>query len=413
MHFDHGLRGQASIDDAAFVRHVCLLLDVACFMERWQVQPEFAVSEATAREARHGFFRDAMKGQGIRHLLLGHQREDVLESLLMRIARASGLGGLAAPRPIQQHREELLYLRPLLHVSRNRLESCFKDLNIPFRQDASNESADFERNRLRNRVIPAWQSGTQFDLGAAAIRVREHLEEADEAIDTWARDWADISDDLEHLELGWKALPPVAVLKRALYRWLNGLGQVEHTTPAWMAQLLDALACGDDGRWSLGKGFVEKQGSRLSWIKPMREPTKAWEGLLALTPGNTVYSPTGACVGLKQLEANEELLNKVRSGRFSESSMVFLDQQRLEGSTLHIRSWEPGDRYQGLNAPGSRKLQDWFTDRKIPQAQRLLLPVIVTDSGKLVWCPGLPPAHAFRIDVKTKEILQLTYTSHP
>jgi tRNA(Ile)-lysidine synthase len=80
----------------------------------------------------------------------------------------------------------------------------------------------------------------------------------------------------------------------------------------------------------------------------------------------------------------------------------------IEGP-LEVRQWQAGDRYQPLGAPGSRKLQDMFTDAKLHPHEKAAKPVIVDCSGSIIWVPGFPPADAFRICQNSNSALQLTY----
>ena len=91
-----------------------------------------------------------------------------------------------------------------------------------------------------------------------------------------------------------------------------------------------------------------------------------------------------------------------------EGREALLDADSLE-SPLTVRTWLPGDRYLPLGAPGTRKLQDLFTDRKVPATRRGRLPVILAGRNRIAWCPGLPPAECCRITPRTGTVLRLTF----
>ena len=103
-------------------------------------------------------------------------------------------------------------------------------------------------------------------------------------------------------------------------------------------------------------------------------------------------------------EARLTLTNSV----VDERSQALLDLDSLEGS-LTVRTWLPGDRYAPLGAPGSRKLQDLFTDRKVPARNRERLPIILSGDSQIAWCPGLPPAERHRVKSDSSKVLRLTY----
>ncbi len=152
LHFDHRLRGAAARADARFCARVCRALGVGWSPARWREAPA-AASEAEARAARLAFFEAAMAGRRIRALWLGHQLDDIAESLLMRLARGSGAGGLAAPRPVQPAGAERTRLRPLLNLPKAELKAALRAAGIPWREDRTNAGAEYFRNRIRRRVI--------------------------------------------------------------------------------------------------------------------------------------------------------------------------------------------------------------------------------------------------------------------
>ena len=119
LHFNHRLRGRSSAADERFCRQVCAALGVELVVGHWTVGRNRAtsiapVSEESARNARMGFFQREQTRQRAPTLWLGHQQDDIAESMFMRLARGSGAGGLAAPRPVQPWQQGQFHLRPLL-----------------------------------------------------------------------------------------------------------------------------------------------------------------------------------------------------------------------------------------------------------------------------------------------------------
>ena len=155
LHFDHDLRGRESRGDAGFCRRVCAGLGLALVGERWVGRTE-TPSEAEARAGRFEFFDRTLRSRRMRALWLGHQQDDVAETLLMRIARGSGAAGLASPRPVHEHREGKIHLRPLLALKKAEIEAALLSAGAEWRRDSSNAEGDYFRNRVRNAVLPAW-----------------------------------------------------------------------------------------------------------------------------------------------------------------------------------------------------------------------------------------------------------------
>jgi tRNA(Ile)-lysidine synthase len=327
---------------------------------------------------------------------------------MLRIARASNLKGLSAPKPVTEFANGKTMVRPLLSVSKAAIETALADAGIPWREDASNSDSYFDRNRLRNEVIPAWQESTQFDLGRAAAQVRAFLEEADDAIEylLGSSGFPSPSDNPAELP---KSPGPRAVLRRWLQMWILSQELTGSISTSVVNEVLDRLVDLGKGHWSAGDGFIRLDGGRVLFEKDSEQDAPRVERF-SLIPNETLTLPSGARLSSRRTQPSDKLLEDLKCGKYSENTTVLLDCDLIEHESLIIRYWQPGDRYRPLNAPGHRKLQDMFGDRKIPKEERNKLPVVTTTGSLILWCPGLPVNHLVRVTEKTKEILQLTYT---
>lgn len=269
LHFNHRLRGRAATADARFCAALCRQLGVACRVGEWRrttARPGRGarVSEAAARTARLAFFAAEMKRRRLRVLWLGHQQDDIAETLLMRLARGSGTGGLAAPRPVQAQSEGRTFVRPLLTVKKATVRQKLRRAGVAWREDATNDSGDFFRNRVRRTVLPAWAkaAGDRDALAGAALS-RELLEEDEAALETWV-DEIDSLDRKGVLDLGRLTGRPRAVLRRALHRWLLSVRPDTDLSRLGFAQLLGQVESGRPMRFSLGaNGFAVVRAGKL------------------------------------------------------------------------------------------------------------------------------------------------------
>lgn len=247
LHFDHRLRGAESTADAAFCRKVCRALGVRFIAGNWKRPRSVAApSEAAAREARLAFFR-----KQARVIWLGHQQDDIAESMLMRLARGSGAGGLAAPRPVQRMSDGRVHLRPLLTLKKAEIVAALREAGIAWREDLSNAGDVYFRNRIRRTVLPAWAAAAQRDALGGAARSRALLEEDDAALEAWLDELAPI-DAQRGLLLEVLAGKPRGLIRRALHRWmLAQRRRLEISSQAFEA-LLSAVEAGKPTRHSLG-----------------------------------------------------------------------------------------------------------------------------------------------------------------
>jgi len=299
-HFNHRLRGRAADADERFCRSACTALGVSLRVGRWNrvgraLRPTVGrkarptVSEAESRFARHGFFAKEMKRLHTKALWLAHQQDDIAETMLMRLARGSGTGGLAAPRPVQMMGDGRVHLRPLLPMKKSQLVAALKQAGVRWREDASNAGSDHFRNRVRAQVLPAWIKAAGRDALAGAALSRELLEEDDVALELWAD--AILRPDRagavgaqsccvpvsgrsktaplrrrRTLDVAALAGLPRAVTRRILHRWLLAVRPETDLSRQGFNQLLAAVERGRDTRFSLGaNGFAVVRRGQLKF----------------------------------------------------------------------------------------------------------------------------------------------------
>ena len=413
LHFNHRLRGAASDADEAFCREVCASLDVALRVGSW-TDARAGASEAEAREARQGFFAQEMASAGTSILWTGHQKDDVAETLLMRIARGSGAAGLAAPRPVQKRRGGGVALRPLLGLEKSEIMSALSAAGVTWREDPSNAGADFFRNRVRLQVVPAWRAAAVNDaLGGAALS-RTLLEEDDAALDFWldelvpAAAYGETALDLTVL-IG----RPRALWRRALRRWppLAELGRTGFE---------EVLTCSKGGvggpaNVSVSGGWVAIAAGRLQFSKPSSANEEvAWTPHV-LRVGESVRLFDGAVLSASRVEFSDDLRKRICAREVDPAREAFT---AIFDDAFTVRPWAPGDRYRPLGAPGSAKVQDLFVNRKIPPQTRLRLPVVCGEKGDILWIPGFPPEEKSKMTDTSVTGVRLTYhtgtnTVHP
>lgn len=286
LHFDHRLRGADSRRDAAFCRSVCAKLGVKFTLGVWAGAHRDA-SEAEARAARMAFFE-----KHARVIWLGHQQDDIAETMLMRLARGSGTGGLAAPRPVQRLPGERVHLRPLLTLKKSEIVAGLRNAGIDWREDATNAQGRFFRNRIRQDVIPAWLKAAERDALAGAANSRRLLEEDDVALEAWLAELA-VFDSPRILRHGDLANKPRALLRRALHLWLRGQPQAGEISRQAFDALLAALARGRPTRQSLGReGFAVTDGAVLRF-EPIRKSRRTIPPARQLTyrTGTSTFRP--------------------------------------------------------------------------------------------------------------------------
>ena len=181
---DHQLRPESG-DEAKTVRQRLAALGIPAEILRWNHPPVTTRIHATARQARYDLLLNACRRHGIATLLLAHQREDQAETVLMRLAKGSGIDGLAGMAATTT-RNGVSLLRPLLAIPKARLIATCEAANIPYVNDPSNSATKYARGRLR-QVLPLLAAegltiDRLIDLGERAQEAKDALDHATETL---------------------------------------------------------------------------------------------------------------------------------------------------------------------------------------------------------------------------------------
>ena len=228
-HLNHGLRGQESGQDAAFVRRLAKRYGLPCELDKVDVR-ELAHQrrlslEAAAREARHEFFARVAEKSGVRTVFLAHHADDQAETVVANVGRGSGLAGLAGMKPRQELRNGLILLRPLLNWRRADIDAYLEEHRLSHREDSSNRSDAHRRNRLRHEVLPRWSQALDRDVTPALLRLAAQAARDDDCLERITSDWLQANPVIEpdgrlRLTKAFKALHP-ALLTRVVRRWFR------------------------------------------------------------------------------------------------------------------------------------------------------------------------------------------------
>lgn len=407
FHFNHNLRSEESDQEEAFVQNVANSLGLKFFVSKGN--EEDSKSEAHLRTVRHSFFKEKLTEIGSNILILGHQQDDVAETMLMRIARGSGTSGLCAPRPISSFRDGRVHLRPLIHLSKKLLLEKLLEAGIPWCEDSSNEGEYYFRNRIRRNVIPEWEAASVSDLWKGVGRSRELLEEDDAALNQWLVTilGEKMPQKGQPLEVDLLSGVPKALYRRALHEWLYVNLLNESLTSASFSSLLNKLINQEPTRVSIGDQFLVYKQGKL--VLEDDESEVCWDEVL-IELGKTVQFPNSYAIIAEKITLSLDLKEMIFSGSIDNNKEAYLIyDEDGEKPEFYARSWAKGDRYKPLGSPGSRKLQDMFTDKKIDVRQRRSLPIIYEKTAGIVWCPGFPIAENMKIKNTTQRALKLTY----
>ena len=163
-HLNHDFRGQEAEDDAAFVAQMARRLNLPSTVEEadpiaYQRERGISSFEEAAREVRYRFLTKLANRIDASAIALGHTADDQAETILMHIIRGTGISGLRGMQELSPWRDApnqqpALLFRPLLQATRSETRAYCLELDIPFREDSTNSSLRFTRNRIRHQLLP-------------------------------------------------------------------------------------------------------------------------------------------------------------------------------------------------------------------------------------------------------------------
>ena len=412
-HFNHRLRGRASNADEKRVRQTAKKLRLKCFVSSADVK-EISVHtktsvEMAARKLRHEFLARTAAAQKIRIIVLAHHADDQVELFFLRVLRGAGGEGLAgmkwqSPSPADK---KVTLVRPLLGCAKSELLAFAREHKIKFREDASNASSDFLRNRIRNELLPLLRRKYQPGLDRNILRMMEivgaETKFAADAAQSWARNMfrsrGDETQTKNRLEtphgVTYKFMElPVAIQRKVLQQQLAEAG-----VPVDFA-LIEQLR-GVAGKWvsiSSEVSITRNDDGRIEFRRKMPTQFDPLEIRLKLPRRAGQVTFDGKKINWKILPQKKFLRPTAKNG------LEFFDADRV-GDEITLRHWRAGDRFQPIGLKSAVKLQDLLVNAKIPAARRRELILAATAVGEIFWVEGLRMGEQFKLTPATKRQL--------
>jgi tRNA(Ile)-lysidine synthase len=255
-HFNHGLRGTASNADESFTRALCdgLELPLEVGSPLTPLTEGAVTSEATCRTARYAFFEEVAKEQGARFVVTAHTADDQAETILHRIVRGTGVGGLSGIPRTRPLTTGITMLRPLLAFARNDIIEFLNSLPQQFREDESNRELRFTRNRIRAELLPELTRDYNPQVRHALLRLGSLAADSQLVLQSLCGDVLDRCVTLrgpDRVQIGCQPLAafPTAVLREVLIALWKNLNwpQQEMGFDHWN-QLAEMLQNGQTGK---------------------------------------------------------------------------------------------------------------------------------------------------------------------
>lgn len=372
-HFDHRLRGAESEADADFVRRWCERAGIPFHLGSADVAAEAARRgrgvEETARSLRYAFLEETAAAAGAEVIATAHNADDNAETLLLRLARGTGLQGLAGIPPRRGR-----VVRPLLTTPRAEILAYLEAEGLPHREDSSNADERFSRNRIRAQVMPVLRSlNPRFaETCAASLHAlradNDYLNAQAAMIDRHAR-WAE--DDLV-IEAHYIADLPAALAPRAVRRLLERMGDGAVDCSAAHLNGIAELCRGDDP-------------SAVLCLPHGRLAQRIYRELLLTTQTDPLPPLTPTPLNFHGVTAPENSRYTCRCERAvcpprPEPGVWYFRADALGPEAL-LRPRQTGDALSLPGRGGTKTVKKWLIEDKIPRRFREQLPVLADAGG--------------------------------
>ncbi|WP_276357755.1 tRNA lysidine(34) synthetase TilS [Cohnella caldifontis] len=410
-HVNHRFRGAESEAEAELVRQAAsdwgagfetASIDVPSYIEETGLN-----AQSAAREKRYDFLKRTAEAYGAGQILLGHHADDQAETVLMRVLRGTGVGGLAGI-PYRRKEENVELIRPLLRITKRELLSYCERNGVPFAVDSSNLKRDYFRNAVRLDAIP-WLERYNPRLKESLIRLADMAAADDDYLEREAS--ARLGSVATRDGYGFR-------LKRRRFRGLHVALQrrlikliLRYSSDPWhpaqYRQIEEVLEAAADeshtvGRMDLGGGWVLVREYDEVYIGPPYPSEAAYRYEVGGFP-RTLALGEGRSIRFERMDG---ALTSLPTDRRE----AFFDEAALE-LPLAVRTRQPGDRMEPAGLNGSKKVQDMFVDAKIPRSKRDGWPLLADASGRILWIPGLRRSVIAQVGPDTRSTIRVSFLS--
>lgn len=388
VHCNFKLRGDASDGDENFVAGLAAKWGVPFFstvFETAEYAREHGISiQMAARELRYQFFEEVAEGFGFSAIATAHHVDDALETILLNLTHGTGFQGLAGITPRRER-----YIRPMLAFTGAELRQLAADQGIDWREDASNEKDDYERNRLRHHVLPVLEAINPA-LANTAKNTLERLwatgDELDRGLNEWQHSHVVVLQ--HHVEV---ALPAGSAV--FLYEYLKRAFGLAYKS---YKQMEEAMAGSASGKlFHTDTHTINVDRSKLV-ISPKKDgATEQQWAVVSESDRQVVINGLVLSCSWQEapvvIEAPEEVAQ--------------LDADRLT-FPLELRPWRQGDSFVPLGMKGQKKVSDFMIDAKIPVNLKSQVHVLVS-AGEVVWVVGMRISDRFKITPSTQRVFRI------
>lgn len=407
VHLNHQFRGAEADADAEFVEDICkkweipykvASFDVPAYAKQHGLSPEEA-----GREIRYKLFRDVKEVINANKIAVAQNLNDNVETILMRLFRGTGLEGL---KGIDVLRDEII--RPLLETDRTSIEEYCRQNDLEPRVDKTNLQPIYSRNKIRLELIPYLKESFNSNLNESIVRLSQIIKEENDYLEQQTNKLMNSIVQIEEQRLSIKInnltelheAMQKRLLRKAVEQLAETLNGYEYKHFQGIIELLDK---GTGAALELPKNlkaYISYENLILS--KKIENKHKKCYYKLKYDYDNKI-DELGVAISIK-------LTNQIPLSMMQKhTNTIYIDAAKVT-QELVLRNRQQGDMFSPIGMMGSKKLKDYFIDRKTPREKRDEI-FLLADGNEIVWIIGDLISEKYKITTQTKKVIVICYSN--
>ncbi len=383
IHCNFQLRGEASTLDEKLVHSFAKENKLKFFVQRYDTKKSAKENhtsiEIEARNLRYKFFEERIKQENLDLVLLAHHRHDQAETIFMRLIKGAGLIGLSGMKELRDQ----CYFRPLLKISKDAILAYSKENNIEYREDKTNNETIYQRNKIRNQILPLIEEinpsyqDALIQLGDISSQTLDLLH-----------------DNFSQLKSNWKNSGAIDLnfyaLKNYLPLILAYILEKEIQHKAQLENIVQALVGNESKIFQLLSFEIEVKNFHISRVTEIHVSSNSYLGIDEILQADEFKAVI-----------SQEILNRYKEGS------LYMDISKML-FPLKIRPIQSGDKMTVLGMNGqSKKLSDIAQELNWTKNDKLSNKIILDKDLEIIAILGYRISEKIRIDSDTKQILIL------
>ncbi|MFD2890477.1 tRNA lysidine(34) synthetase TilS [Flavobacterium chuncheonense] len=387
-HCNFQLRGTESDADADFVKQLAEELKIPFFAIAFQTA-EYAQQnklsiQLAARKLRYDWFNEVLKSEGFDYIATAHHLDDQVETFIINFTRGTGLEGLTGIPMLNGN-----IIRPLLHFSRSEIQEYAQQMSIQWREDSSNSSDKYYRNKIRHHVVPILKELNSNFLSSFKNTL-EHLEQANQLVDAAFENFSSlhIKEEDGVFMLSVEAIKNTEHYENYLYHWLNPFGFT-----AW--QDIYNLIEAQSGKKVLSPSHTLLK-NRANLLLFENDKSNMEARFYLTESDNSLKFPLNIT------------LCKVDNLSKSTNNIIFVDANKID-FPLCLRKKQEGDYFFPSGMKGKKKVSKYFKDEKLSLLDKNNQ-WLLTYNNEIVWVVGRRADQRFLANESTINILKIEVT---